>query len=311
VYSLAVGPPGIHGCPPCTTRFTGKGMTFSALLRPVRRLSECDRLRLSVGSWLASSPEARVILFIEQDRFCVESGLADWLDRRFGHARVSYAGPPEVNEQGMAYINKWFEATIRLTQTPYVSMMATDDIITTAWAEGVLWVLSSSARIQRPIVITPRWEVDVNESFFTNLNLSGEDLGNSFAHQLESTLGRLRGRGQPLGGIEIFSFTLHDLPLNFSRFPPFLAGRPFWDTWLLEWCNRCSTTISFRFSLRVYHLDHPHTYRTKPDAGARHNRRLWNSLGHRAHLYNSVQWVVIGAQYKRGPIKSPNWSACE
>jgi hypothetical protein len=240
----------------------------------------------------------------------VKHGLAGWLDRRFGHGRIDYAGLPEVDSRGMAYINKWFEATIRLTRTPYISMVASDDIVTKAWAEGVLRVLQS-ADVQRPLVITPRWEVNVTESVFTDVDLSRDDSGDSFADQLESTLAPLHGRGQSGGGIEVFSFSLCNPPLNFSRFPPFLAGRPKWDTWLLEWSNRCATSISFNFSLRVYHLDHPRTWNTKPDDGVAHNYRVWRNSGGRSQQWPWVQWVVTGTQYQRGPINHPDWSQCK
>jgi hypothetical protein len=286
-----------------------KGMTFSALLRPKANVNECERLRLSVGSWLASSPHAHVILFADREPFCAEQGLPEAFDRLFGPGRVHYAGPPEVDSKKMALVNKWFETTIWDTMTPYVSMIGSDDIVTREWAESTIAALSSGV-VERPVVITPRWDVHANESAFGHLSLDGNDLGRSFASQLEATMESLKMEPHVGDGIEVFSFSLCDPPVNFEKFPPFYAGRWWWDSWFLAWCNKCATTISHGFSRRVYHLDHRTSGPYARDSGTIQNMELSRRLGGWLARSSDVQWIVNGTDYVRGPVPDAQGSLC-
>jgi hypothetical protein len=289
-----------------TFRLVKRGMTYSAVLRRDANSRECGRLRLSVGSWLASNPSSRVLLFLNRSDFCPAMNLPDVLDVTFGRGRVLYVGLCRTNPGGIQYVNDWFAASVRLAPTSYLSLICGDDIVTAEWATAVVHLLDSIAAHFRPFITTPRWDVDANESAFSGMDYSAEHFNGDF----RSIVKTVPHHPRTVGGIDIFTFNRLELPLNLDRFPDFLAGRPPWDNWLLAWANRCATTFSPLFDPPIYHFEHDGHLRSLEDPTVKYNYEVFENAGGGKDMYFQVKWYLKHGKLVPGPVPLGEWKDC-
>jgi hypothetical protein len=250
-------------------------MTFVSIPRPLTNASECQRVRLAVSSWLASDWTTKVIMFINRREFCPEIKLADELDQLWGLGRVNYAGSTRCDPSGIPYINAWFQDGTRLSTTKYVSMINSDIILSSKWWRYCTDLMNQYSRRLKPLLCSPRMNVNFTLTALTKVRFCERFLLRDI-DRLMKKLGPEPNRG---GGVDIFTFLRSKPPIDLSRIPPFLMGRPVWDCWILGWSSRFCQTISTNFTPPIFHLNHESRNRDPKDPTVSYNERLGKRTG--------------------------------
>jgi hypothetical protein len=275
-------------------------MTFVSVPKPTWDHATCMHRKVAVGSWLASDPDSRVILFIFREDFCQSQGVPDDLDDIFGVGRVIYAGELKSNGVGIPYVDMWFQMGVNLSQTKYVSIINTDIIISGSWLPAVIGLLESVGPSFRPLIFSPRIDVDVPDNFIDSLRFTKEDLSADIDTVMPS-LGLLRHKK---GGVDVFTFFTFDPPFDLRELLPFLIGRYAWDGWMIGLANGLCNTISMSWKPMIYHVNHIRYEKDGSDQMVEYNWNLGHTHGGYKFHVQSAKWLMKGGELVRnkGPM---------
>jgi hypothetical protein len=111
----------------------------------------------------------------------------------------------------------------------------------------------------RPIlVIGQRIDFDPHYDDFRTLLL-----GASFLPRVDAMVQNSPHSMHRPTGVDMFLFRISHFPFEPERIPPFLMGRPWWDSWLVGYLNHLCDTITFSLNPPIYHIDHKSQWGTR------------------------------------------------
>jgi hypothetical protein len=270
--------------------YNQRGMTFVSVPKSPGSWEGCMRLRLVIGSWLSSDPDAQVVLFADRRHICRRMGLAGNLDELYGKGRVIYAGPGRRDRDGVPFVHSWFKDGAKLTYTKYVSLINSDIVLSSRWNPEITTMLDSLNSSWRPFVLSVRSDVDFPIWGFNQVRFAP----NHMMHDIDRVMVVLNASKHAMGGIDIFTFNRDDPPFELEGIPHFLMGKLHWDVWLVKMANECCDPIYTKFDPPIYHLNHhakPHNYFERK---ARRNTALALKAGGWENVWNSKWYLNEG-----------------
>jgi hypothetical protein len=242
-------------CPSCPGRsvpFNAPSeLTFISVPRAISTAEQYNRTKLAVSSWLASSPDAHVLLFLNRSEFDQHGKLPDELDSLFGPGRIHYAGPIKHDLNGIPYIDDWFRQGIRKSQSKYVCFINSDILISAKWLSRV----SAVDRLfpdRSIMMIGQRIDFDLQLNLFDALSFEPKTL----LKEIDEMVQRSPHSDHSPYGVDSFTFRIDHLPFDPERIPPFLMGRYNWDNWIIGYLNTISETVTFNLNPPIYHINH-------------------------------------------------------
>jgi hypothetical protein len=237
-----------------------------------------------------------VILFLKRNEFCAEEKIPDKLERIWGK-RIIYAGSPRSNDDGIPFIDSWFQDGVKLARTKYVSMINADIVLSAQWYPYIINLLESLAPPYRPFVFSPRLNVNFTDEAFAWVRLNNENV----LKDVDKAVMQLRWERNDGGGVDIFTFARSKPPVDLDAIPPFLIGRPVWDFWVIGWSNEIADTISTDFTPPIYHLDHKSRNRNRADPTVRYNTKLGKRRGRFFAGVGSTKWLAVDGVLQANP----------
>jgi hypothetical protein len=228
-------------------------LTFISVPRPLKEEKQYKRMKLAIGSWLACSPHARVILFINRTNFDPSGKFPNELESEFGENRVTYAGAIRADFSGVPYINDWFIQGVRHAKSRYVCFINSDILLSGKWLKRVRQVFQAMPDDLKPVLIGQRIDFDMQDSRYKRLTFSQEQL----LKDIDSLVDSSKHSDHSPYGVDTFTFRIDPLPFDVEKIPPFVMGRYNWDNWLIGWLNKICDTITFNLDPPIYHMNHP------------------------------------------------------
>jgi hypothetical protein len=233
------------------TRLTIDEITFISVPRPLKKDSEYQRMKLAIASWLACSPSATVLLFINRTEFDPSGKFPTEIDEQFGVGRVIYAGSIRCDHSGVPYIHSWFIEGVRQSASRFVCFINSDILLSEKWLRRVKQVYTAMAD-RRLLLIGQRIDFDFEmdqyrKLRFTQANLLGD---------IDAMVERSRHSDHSPYGIDTFTFKIDPPPFDVDMIPPYVMGRYNWDNWLVGWWNKICDTVTFNLDPPIYHMNH-------------------------------------------------------
>jgi len=165
--------------------------------------------RNAIQSWLNLHPKCEIIL-LGDDHGVVEVAA------EFG---IRHIPGVQRNDYGTPFINAAFDVAQRLSSHRLMCYINTDIILLNDFLPSVRRV---HERKRRFLLSGQRWDVNLNESWdFTKPDWEA---------QLQGYIAKIATLHPPTG-LDYFVFPRY----QYHALPPFVVGRPAWDTWLLYW----------------------------------------------------------------------------
>jgi len=263
-------------------------LSFISVPRPLTKASQYQRMKLAIGSWLACSPQSRVLLFIDRGSFDPTGRFPAELDREFGTGRVSYLGGIRGDREGVPYIDAWFRAGVRRSASRYVCFINSDILLSAGWLARVREVFGALGD-RNPILIGQRVDFDLKGAAYAGLRFTqGALLGD-----VDAMVRAARHSNHSPYGIDTFTFRADRPPFDPEMIPPFVMGRYNWDNWLVGWFNRVCETVTFNLDPPVYHMNHNrHRFDTN-DSRVAINHHLKKANGDFFGSNYDTRWQVV------------------
>src|SRR3989344_5214248 len=188
--------------------------------------------RNAIQSWLKIRPKCEIIFFGNDE------GIAETA-KEFGVLHV-----PDVKKDfGLPLLSEVFNLTKKMTQNNFLSFVNTDIILTSDFIKAL-----ESVRFPVFLMSGRRWDIDIKALIQFNNNWEEK------IYQDVSARGKLHG----FAGMDYFVFP-RNLELNM---PPFLAGRPGYDSWILYKARYLRLpVIDATKATKVIHQNHSYSHR--------------------------------------------------
>jgi hypothetical protein len=246
-------------------------------------------MKLSICSWLAASPSANVLLFLNRTEFDLCSRVQFEIDEQFGAGRVVFAGKIRADDSGVPYINEWFIEGMRQKTSRYVCFINSDILISARWFSCARQIFKVMGYDRNVLLIGQRIDFVLIDSEYDKLRFTQ----NSLLVDIDSMVQRSPHSNYCVDGIDSFTFNVNLPPFNAAMIPPFLMGRPVWDNWLIGWCNQISDTVTFNLDPPIYHINHVNHTNDPKDPKVIFNRELWKANGNYYGTNINTKWRVI------------------
>jgi hypothetical protein len=212
----------------------------------------------AVGSWLATAPQAEVIVFTESPD-APSWGLP---------ASVVISKTFRQHETGLPLLNTIFAEASRIASNNLLCYCNSDIILTADFVARVRPLLKERRSF---LAVSQRVDLDVDE----RIDFKKQDWHDKLKQQAEK-----QGTLHPPLGSDIFIFPRFQY--NEDNMPALVVGRPCWDNWMFYNARlRFNRLINFTDTGPVvYHQNHPQNY---------------NSTNERDQI--NVQFLPGGHQY--------------
>jgi hypothetical protein len=237
-------------CPPL--RPSLDEITFISVPRPLSKDDQYRRMKLAISSWLACSPSASVLLFINRTEFDPSGRFPTEIDDQFGGERVIYAGGIRTDHSGVPYIHEWFLEGIRQTPSRFVCFINSDILLSAKWLSRVKQVYNAIGAEKQVVLIGQRIDFELTKAEYKRLRFTQKDL----LGDIDAMVERSSHSDHSPYGIDTFTFAVDPLPFDPDLIPPYIMGRYNWDNWLIGWWNKICNTVTFNLAPPIYHINH-------------------------------------------------------
>ncbi len=197
--------------------------------------------RNAVRSWLSLSPKCEIILFGD------EKGVAEVV-QEFG---VLHIKDVKKNEFGTPLLNSVFNSARELVGSPLLAYINTDIILMNDFIEAVQEV---AQQMQEFLIVGHRRDLEIKEPI---------DFSREWEEDLKADIS-MRGKFHSHTGIDYFVF-----PKGLIKdIPPFLVGRPGWDSWLIYHArSRNIPVVDITSVATVVHQNHDYSHHSEGEYG--------------------------------------------
>jgi hypothetical protein len=290
--SITRKPPCI--CPPCAGSRSPPlssidELTFISVPPPNLKLEAYNQTKLAISSWLAVSPKAHVLPFVNRTAFDPSGRFPDELGRLFGSGRVIYGGPIKHDMGDVPYIDDWFRQGIRKSNSTYVCFINADIVLSARWLDRAREVYTAAG--DRPIVVIgQRIDFDLNLDLYAELSFSQRSL----LLEIDEMVDKSAHSDHSPYGVDNFLFRIDRLPFDPERIPPFIMGRYNWDNWIIGYLNQVCQTVTFNLSPPIYHINHRrHNFDTEDHRVAVNHHTKRANKDYFGSNYDTT-WEVVG-----------------
>jgi len=257
-------------------------LTFFTTPKPFR--GHIDTIqRNAIRSWTLIHPETEVILFGDDD------GAAQ-AARELGIRHEPYV---ERNQFGTKYLGPIYDRAQEIARNEIICYVNCDIILMSDFRNALERLCQWR---QQFLMIGQRWDLNITEQI---------DFGDGDWERGLRTRALREGKQRPPEWIDYFVFWRG---AYYRKIPPFVIGRPAWDTWLV-WYARAAKMCVVDTSKMVVavHQNHDYSYHPEGEAGvwtgeeARRNRELlggWMHIGTADDATHRLSRDGIGRSYR-------------
>lgn len=209
------------------------------------------RYKITLSSWLLTSPHTRLILFVEPD-FDKHDKLKTFLTEKFGADRFIISRQLHRDQTNSPYINEYIQKGVELARSRNICFMNTDIMVDPLWYDRVMAIAKVYAGKgyyitgQRIDLHHPEYNDDVlayNTTLYAQLKKELTVTGAASCFEQLSS--------------DYFVMSADPVPFAVSNIPKFVMGGYFWDQYLNWMANSKTHAVTMRRDAPVYHIGNP------------------------------------------------------
>jgi hypothetical protein len=262
-------------------------ITYSVVPKPIRSRLDLLRHKIAMSALLASSPKARLIVFIDKTDFEPTGRLMTQLEQLYGPNRIRFYGELRKCHKNIPFIDDWIIESFGICYTKFLCLINADILLCRNWfptVKNVYRVLSDKS----VFIVGERIDFFFEGDDETKVSLHPSKV----LREIDQLVSRsLHNHYSPLGN-DYFVFDREKDQFDPSLFPPFKMGHYSWDPTLSCHVQRTATSVSFNTNVPVYHLSHVQNNFTLEDPKVRYNEFI-SQMVECFRYCDTIDWIVI------------------